>query len=103
MLLAAVTVHIFAFLCRISDKPVARYWDSSDFYTGVQKGLIGICPTYAAGGLMESAGLAGKDALQPERLEGKVLQKLGQPSTQVHERAVLMEIRLGRPSRASRT
>ena len=29
---------------------------------------------------MEYAGLAGKDALQPERLEGKVLQKLGLPS-----------------------
>jgi len=38
---------------------------------------------------MESAGLAGKDALQPERLEGKVLQKLSQPFMQAHERAVL--------------
>jgi hypothetical protein len=89
MLLAAVTVHIFAFLCRISDKPVAPYWEISDFYTGVAKGLIGVCPTYAAGGLMESAGLAGKDALQPERFEGKVLQKLGQPFMQAHERAAL--------------
>jgi hypothetical protein len=53
MLLAAVTVHIFAFLCRISDKPVAPYWEISDFYAGVEKGLIGVCPTYAAGGLME--------------------------------------------------
>jgi hypothetical protein len=26
---------------------------------------------------MESAGLAGKEELQPEQLEGKVLQKLG--------------------------
>jgi len=39
---------------------------------------------------MESAGLAGKDALQPERLEGKALQKLGQPSTQADEQAVLL-------------
>ena len=38
---------------------------------------------------MESAGLAGKDALQPERLEGKVLQKLGQPFMQAHEPAAL--------------
>jgi len=38
---------------------------------------------------MESAGLAGKDALQHERLEGKILQKLGQPFIQAHERAVL--------------
>jgi hypothetical protein len=38
---------------------------------------------------MESAGIAGNDALQPERLEGKVLQKLGQPSTQADEQAVL--------------
>jgi hypothetical protein len=38
---------------------------------------------------MESAGPAGNDALQPERLEGKVLQKLGQPSTQADEQAVL--------------
>jgi len=35
MLLAAVTVHIFAFLCRISDKPVAPYWEISDFYSGL--------------------------------------------------------------------
>jgi hypothetical protein len=89
MLLAAVTVHIFAFLRRISDKPVAPYCEISDFYAGVEKGLIGVCPTYAAGGLMESVWLAGKDALQPERLEGKVLQKLGQPFMQAHERAVL--------------
>ncbi len=38
---------------------------------------------------MESARLAGKDALQPERLEGKVLQKLGQPFMPAHERAAL--------------
>jgi hypothetical protein len=42
MLLAAVTVHIFAFSCRISDKPVARYGDISDFYAGLlRKGFSG--------------------------------------------------------------
>ncbi len=42
MLFAAVTVHIFAFLCRLSDKLVARYWNISDFYAGLlRKGLSG--------------------------------------------------------------
>jgi hypothetical protein len=35
MLFAAVTVHIIAFLCGISDKPVARCLDISDFYAGL--------------------------------------------------------------------
>ena len=73
MLFAPETVHIFAFLCRISDKPVARYWDIADCCAGLRgKGHLVSCPIYAAGGLMESEGLAGEDALQPEQLGGKV-------------------------------
>jgi hypothetical protein len=41
MLLASVTVHIFAFLCRISDKPVAPYWGFLIFTLALRKGLLG--------------------------------------------------------------
>ena len=42
MLFAAVTVLIFAFLCRLSDKLLEQYWDISDFYAGLlRKGLSG--------------------------------------------------------------